>query len=586
MPSDKLIGLIYDAAVEPTMWPELLESLSIEIDSYIEQASLFGKKRQLAISGTQFEQTAFQNESKVQLEAHLARAYEIASKIRSENQESQLEKALLEKITTPAFLVDPSLKLVSQNSLGAIMLSCNQDISVKQGKLSFENFSVQRQFQIYVSDSQQQKSTVRTVIPFLCKEKLEPSSVMISALPDLQGMYLLIIATTSHLLDLDLATVKKVFGLTKAEARLANNLLAGLTIAEVSQSQHISLNTLRTQLKSVFAKTNTKRQIELVRKLLLYSRFNDSPSIESTQAAEVLSNSHDPKHHQTMKLADGRTLGFSEFGSLDGEPVIVCHPATGSRLQSHPDDSIAQSLNARLIIPDRPGYGLSSPINNATLLDWPNDLAQLIKKLQLSKVSIIGFCGGAPYALSCAHSIAPMVSHVTCISGVTPYDNINLLHGVSPANKLLVKLATKMPDTIFHIVSVMMKGLIKKPESYLDSVQAKLCKTDQKAIQEPQLTDNFILALEQAFIQGPKAFAHEQLLLSKPWPFKVENIHIPVSFWHGDTDQHVDITLAKRLADTLPNAELNIAESFGHFLVYHKWRDILSQHLLKVKDND
>jgi DNA-binding CsgD family transcriptional regulator len=54
------------------------------------------------------------------------------------------------------------------------------------------------------------------------------------------------------------------FNLTPAEARLASRLVAGLSIESVSRQLGIGYETSRTQLKSVFGKTGTHGQSELV----------------------------------------------------------------------------------------------------------------------------------------------------------------------------------------------------------------------------------------------------------------------------------------------------------------------------------
>lgn len=53
------------------------------------------------------------------------------------------------------------------------------------------------------------------------------------------------------------------FGFTAAEARLVAALMDGKTLEQISQERGTSLNTLRTHLKSVMAKTETHRMTEL-----------------------------------------------------------------------------------------------------------------------------------------------------------------------------------------------------------------------------------------------------------------------------------------------------------------------------------
>ncbi|BCH04702.1 LuxR family transcriptional regulator [Mesorhizobium sp. 131-2-5] len=59
-------------------------------------------------------------------------------------------------------------------------------------------------------------------------------------------------------------TLQKMFGLTSAETQLAMRLAQGDAPLEIARSWRLSPTTIRTQLASLFAKTDTKRQAELV----------------------------------------------------------------------------------------------------------------------------------------------------------------------------------------------------------------------------------------------------------------------------------------------------------------------------------
>ena len=58
------------------------------------------------------------------------------------------------------------------------------------------------------------------------------------------------------------------FGLTAAEARLAAELCAGRTLELAARNLHITYQTARSYLKNIFGKTRTRRQGELVARLL------------------------------------------------------------------------------------------------------------------------------------------------------------------------------------------------------------------------------------------------------------------------------------------------------------------------------
>jgi DNA-binding CsgD family transcriptional regulator/PAS domain-containing protein len=62
--------------------------------------------------------------------------------------------------------------------------------------------------------------------------------------------------------------LKRLYGFTPAEARIAERLLRGESIEEAAQDLHVSINTARTHVKSLFDKTDTHRHRELLRILL------------------------------------------------------------------------------------------------------------------------------------------------------------------------------------------------------------------------------------------------------------------------------------------------------------------------------
>jgi DNA-binding CsgD family transcriptional regulator len=68
--------------------------------------------------------------------------------------------------------------------------------------------------------------------------------------------------------DISAARLQDLHGLTPAEARVGAAVVGGRTVKEIARAQGTSLNTVRSQLKSVFDKLGVHRQSDLVRRLL------------------------------------------------------------------------------------------------------------------------------------------------------------------------------------------------------------------------------------------------------------------------------------------------------------------------------
>lgn len=90
-----------------------------------------------------------------------------------------------------------------------------------------------------------------------------------------------------------------------------------------------------------------------------------------------------------MVLPDGRKLGYAQYGSPTGKPVIFLHGMPGSRLDAAHFDDVGKELGARIIGIDRPGIGWSTPQPNRTILSHAQDVEALTDHLKIDKVRVM-----------------------------------------------------------------------------------------------------------------------------------------------------------------------------------------------------
>jgi len=92
------------------------------------------------------------------------------------------------------------------------------------------------------------------------------------------------------------------------------------------------------------------------------------------------------KLNKTIKLKDGRMLGYIDLGKSDGKPLFHFNGFPGSRLEVTILADRAIEKNIRVIGIDRPGMGLSDFKKNRTLLDWPDDVVELADALGIDNL--------------------------------------------------------------------------------------------------------------------------------------------------------------------------------------------------------
>lgn len=79
--------------------------------------------------------------------------------------------------------------------------------------------------------------------------------------------FVLLIGAETRMRKATMEQLMQAFGFTAAEARVAQAIAAGDTLSDHAVAQAVSLNTVKTHLKAVFAKTACRRQSDLARLL-------------------------------------------------------------------------------------------------------------------------------------------------------------------------------------------------------------------------------------------------------------------------------------------------------------------------------
>lgn len=260
----------------------------------------------------------------------------------------------------------------------------------------------------------------------------------------------------------------------------------------------------------------------------------------------------------TTTLADGRTLAYAEFGDPDGAPVFVFHGGIGSRGFGMLFDDAGEAVGARLLAPDRPGYGRSDPQPGRELLDWPDDVAALADDLDLQTFGVLGVSGGGPFAAACARALSDRLTGAALASSAGPPGSptpfpVRVLMTVVRFAPWLARLPVSRP--------------IRRARD--DPVAAIETRAADKAEPEQEMWHSeagriLTASTAEAARQGSKYVAREISLVAGPWGFRLEEIDGPVGVWHGQLDRTIPVATGEYLADAIPGADLKTHDDVGH----------------------
>lgn len=286
--------------------------------------------------------------------------------------------------------------------------------------------------------------------------------------------------------------------------------------------------------------------------------------------------------NQQIKLRDGRTLGYAEYGNEESAPILMFHGHPGSRLFTFPSSETTQ---ARILLLDRPGYGLSTFKIDRTLLDWADDVLEFADKLKLERFAIAGYSGGGPHALACAFKLGHRITSVASVSGCSPFQVPGVLDNVNGFNRWMYSWSARAPKLMMNLFSPLgwITSLNVKP--FLLGFSASLPASDRDVAAQPGILDMLETHIREAFRQGANGFSWEAGILGRPWGFQLKDIHVPTHIWQGEEDRNVGMEMGRYLVKAIPDAKGHFFAGEGHLgMLLNHWSEILEQ-LLKPEES-
>jgi len=273
-----------------------------------------------------------------------------------------------------------------------------------------------------------------------------------------------------------------------------------------------------------------------------------------------------------MRLPDGRTLNYAEYGIPDGKPLLYFHGTPGSRLERHPAQGIAKTLGIRLVVPERPGYGSSSDQPGRSMLQWADDMEYFINQLGLERFAIIGFSGGGPYAMACALKMADHITRLGLASSIAPFDNPYGAEGMNAQSKAFYELALADPEA-FH---AQVQALATDGETLFQIITAGLPEPDTQLFTNDDLATMYRANMAESMRTGVAGIVSDTILLPRAWGFRPEDIGCDTYLWQGLADANVPPGMGRYLSEAIPGCQATFLPGAGHFLLFAHWKEILA----------
>ncbi len=260
----------------------------------------------------------------------------------------------------------------------------------------------------------------------------------------------------------------------------------------------------------------------------------------------------------SLTFPDGRIIAFTVIGDPVGSTVFYNHGAPGGRLELLGLDAAFDAAGLRVISPDRPGYGGSTPLAGRATDDWSDDVTALADHLEVEQFAVMGLSSGGPYTVACASLLGDRV-----IGAIVAAGNTDMSWPAAGDGYLDTELDIMALGDPGAAVTYCQQHFGLDGSGFFEG-EMDLGATDNAFLANDANATALLTTMAEAFRQGVVGYAHDIWVQGRTWSFDPSAITCPVMVAHGEDDRLVPIDHSRHTASLIPGAELRILAGVGH----------------------
>ncbi len=207
---------------------------------------------------------------------HVRRSLNLYGRLQVQNGKTQVLQSSIDTLSSAIILVNDTGKVIFLNAAANRLIKRRPELAVRRGKLHAKSHADTVQLEHLTrratgSDGQRpiggavavQRADGGPPLQIIAAPVSPDNRTMLTS--SVGAVALVVIHDPNEQAYIPQEMIRTMFGLTPAEAELLLALSHGQTPKQYSDEHHVTVNTARTHLKSLFAKTQTAKQSDLVR---------------------------------------------------------------------------------------------------------------------------------------------------------------------------------------------------------------------------------------------------------------------------------------------------------------------------------
>ncbi len=291
----------------------------------------------------------------------------------------------------------------------------------------------------------------------------------------------------------------------------------------------------------------------------------------------------DPEREDVIRLGDGRTLSFRTYGRVDGLAVLALHGTPGSRLKFRSLHGEAHRLGLRIIAPDRWGYGRTQAPDDAGLIRYGKDAAELMVHCGVQHFAVVGVSGGGPFATAVAAVLPDQVVGLALVAPVGRFftgdhrsaQGLNGLR-IDAFHRLCFLMLPRVPGATRLIFQGYRLLALAAPATAISVALLRAAAGDKRTMRPHHRRRALGQAFAAGLARGVDGAVIDLRLFAGAWGFEPAVIRCPTRVWIGEADRNVPIDAAVALGNAIGGARVTRVADQGHFWIAANFSGVLS----------
>lgn len=364
--------------------------------------------------------------------------------------------------------------------------------------------------------------------------------------------------------------LQEAFGLTDAECAIARALFEHRDSSAIAQERGTSVHTVRTQLRTVQAKTEVASQTDLVRLLVLLAGAGDNGGNEASGWRDPWGN------ERVIDGPDGMRIAYSWTGDPEGRPVLIVPSIMHGYALPEATEARLADAGIKLWAIQRPGYGNSTAREYSRKTEM-DALQCLVETLGIEGAVAVGLAGTIEIVRSAVRD--PHLYKSIVLAGMNSPPTKAVRAKMPLTQVALVGACRKSPLLGKLIIETAMRNGRRKGMDWLVTRLLDNSPADGASLRDPEMRPLMRNAFEFALTVDPEFGRWMYHTSLDDFDFDVESLSVPVHALVGTDVAYYHAPSIEEFAARSGMFTWQPVENGGLKLLYQQ-PDLIADHII------